>query len=205
MNIEDLSDDTLKFHIIFSDFHVYKVCTLINKRFNKLCTNVSYFLEEIKTEKISYYLHRNTGLLEGIYKEYDDNGNVVKVIDKYRNGKATGKVRTYYPNGNIQSESHIINGILYGMCTKWHENGIKKEELMCIGDIQNGCVTNWYENGNLMYQYIPDNNKNTVTIKYYYDNGSLQSILMYKNDKLYSKKKWDTEGNIIKDSFCNFI
>lgn len=204
INIQDLPNDILRCHIIFSHFDIYKVCFLLNKRFNKLCNemglDVSYFLQKIDEHGKLYYVHKDSGLMEGIYREYDNNGNIIKVIDKYRNGLSAGKVYTYYPNGHIKTESEIHKGVLYGKSIEWYDNGIKKEEKTYKAGMQSGKVTEWHPNGSIMYQY--DGDGGLVTIKHYYNNGAPKCIYVYKDDVLYSKKMWDINGNVIRESMC---
>jgi antitoxin component YwqK of YwqJK toxin-antitoxin module len=61
----------------------------------------------------------------------------------------SGKWRTWYKNGVMESEGEYKTGNLNGKLTKWYESGAKKSESEWINGMENGTWYYWHENGAL--------------------------------------------------------
>jgi len=61
--------------------------------------------------------------------------------------------RTYYPNGQIESECSFKNGIPHGKNKRWHENGLLAWEWNFKDGIPDGVGNQWDLDGNLIVTY----------------------------------------------------
>ncbi|GEM_PF-1389266 len=96
---------------------------------------------------ISSCVNRNG--LQPVIIKYPD--GQVKVEGTKLNGKKQGVSRTYYADGQLQTENHWDKDVQVGKSTKWFENGVKKEEgHMLLGE-QDG---EWKYYDKLDGQYI---------------------------------------------------
>ena len=88
--------------------------------------------------------------------------------------------RTYYDNGNIESEYQALNGIENGYYKKWHKNG--NISISCT--YKNGAKHGYYEQ--------------------YYESGKVDFIAYLINDEMFGwAKKYDETGLLIHED--NFI
>ncbi len=115
-------------------------------------------------------------VLDGVYKEYDDAGNILYNI-AYKNGKKHGNYISY-KNNEVTCEREYIEGEQSGKTTNYR-SGKRYEEINYVMGKKNGEAT-----------------------KYYIETGTIQSTETYKNDKRdgpyksYSKtEKLEAEGN----------
>lgn len=58
----------------------------------------------------------------GIAYEKDSRGRLVS-LSGYRDGRACGPLRTWYPSGQIELEQYYRRGRLHGPSREWHPNG----------------------------------------------------------------------------------
>lgn len=63
------------------------------------------------------------------------------------------KIKSYYPNGQIESECSFKNGIPHGKHQHWHENGVLAREWNFKNGIPDGVGNQWDLNGNLIVNY----------------------------------------------------
>lgn len=61
--------------------------------------------------------------------------------------------KTYYPNGQIESEVSFKNGIPHGPHKHWHENGILAWEWTCKDGVIDGIGKQWDSSGNLLVTF----------------------------------------------------
>lgn len=67
-------------------------------------------------------------------------------IDKYDDKKSVLGIRkSYYKNGNIESDCTVVNG--NGKIILYYENGNKKDEYELENGVYNGIAINYFENG----------------------------------------------------------
>jgi len=139
--------------------------------------------------------------LNGIVSFKYENGQL-KDERNYKDGNLYGLFRMWYKNGQLIKEVNNKNGSPDGLYRGWYENGQLKFEC----DYKNGLYKKWHENGQLKSQVNlnsgldPSCHEGTPRDglqRAWYKDGQLQHELIYKDDKLISKKEWDEEGDLI--------
>lgn len=90
-----------------------------------------------------------------------------------------GIVKTYYPDGSVQSEISYVNDVLDGNAVWYYPNGQLKLEKNYDKGILNGWVKEYYESGLLKEEYFVKNGFKDGTHKIYNDNGALKKISNY--------------------------
>ena len=106
--------------------------------------------------------------------------------------------KTYYDNGNIQSQSALVNGILNGETIYWNENELLISKANYSNNLLHGKWTEYFENGNIKhiikYHY---GLKNSSEI-WYFENGNVKSEDIFENGvKVSETIRWDINGDII--------
>jgi antitoxin component YwqK of YwqJK toxin-antitoxin module len=67
--------------------------------------------------------------LTGVVRYRDADGFMFMSIS-YLNGIRHGRLRKYFPNGNVRFELLFEHGVLTGIGRAWHENGQLKAEVL---------------------------------------------------------------------------
>jgi antitoxin component YwqK of YwqJK toxin-antitoxin module len=161
----------------------------------------------LKTE--AYY---TDNLLNGAYKEYNENGNVSlllqyqrgALIEKVDTGDIDIEIRNRYDNmGNVIFSGSFRNNIPVGIHRNYNssgnvtgsilydDNGIEVGE----GIIQNdgkkeGDWTYFYKNGSVKSKGIYVNNQESGKWKYYFENGKVEQTGEFKNGKAEGLWEW---------------
>lgn len=86
----------------------------------------------------------------------------------------SGIIYELYPNGNLKSYETYIDGIKNGDYAYFFENGNMKSFGTMLQGVRHGTLTTWYHNGNI------------------------ETVAIYKYSFEESFKKWDADGNIVK-------
>ena len=60
-----------------------------------------------------------------------------------------GRVATYFPGGEIQSEAHFRAGIMHGLTRSWYRSGQLRSESMFVDGELDGPMKQWFDNGQL--------------------------------------------------------
>lgn len=145
-----------------------------------------------------YYRH---GLRDGFYKEYDEKGNLKKII-KYVNDVEQileGEMKPiiiqheYYPNGKVKREASFRDGKREGVWREFDEQGnvinsqtYKKDALVSQGIVDTdgkrwGEYKEFYPDSTLRANGLFVDGKRSGEWKFYYQNGKIQEIGSYKN------------------------
>lgn len=82
-------------------------------------------------------------------------GDSLKFVDNYDNGKLNGNSFIYYPNGEIKQKIFFKNGLKQGKCTGYYKNGEieyyviykKNKVLLFIKFLSNGEIFQESYNG----------------------------------------------------------
>lgn len=159
----------------------------------------------VKTEEIYVHGERN-----GIFKEYDKNGNV-RSIRKFENDiEADANTvsplkykRDYYNNGQIKTEITFRNGKPEGIRRDFDEdgnvvkscvyrNGVLVSEGIILNDGQKqGLWREYYNDGKLKSEGSYENNNKSGKWKYYYRNQVIEQTGNYnKKGQLSGKWLW---------------
>ena len=105
--------------------------------------------------------------------------------------------KTYYENGNIETERTFVDGVEHGSAKGWFESGELEFEAFKENGLVQGLAKNYYENGNLRIEtnYI-DQVKEGVE-KLYYDTGKLAELNNYQNNQLNGLVEFYSEEGVL--------
>lgn len=120
--------------------------------------------------------------------------------------------RTYYPDGSIESEVTLVDGLPEGVSRHWHPNGILAAELPVRRGIPEGVGKQWNEKGELLgtfeikdgtgiqRHWNPDgtlraempwlHGKTTGRFRAYYEDGELAGDVYWLENEKVSKKRY---------------
>jgi antitoxin component YwqK of YwqJK toxin-antitoxin module len=96
----------------------------------------------------------------GITLEIKDDQVVEEVA--YSDGAERGLSRSWYPNGNFESEGEFKRNLQHGPFRTWHENGVLRSE----GIFELGYMIwskKWDETGNLISEYNIEDNPDALS------------------------------------------
>ena len=115
--------------------------------------------------------------------------------DKKDGSLITGKVFYYYPDGQIMTESHYVDGVKHGLLKEYYENGQIKQEINYPNG-EKGDFRYYYENGQISEDYFfRDEGLFYGWYKTYHRNGQLRREIIWDSSKEVSRKCWDEKGN----------
>ncbi|MCE2573442.1 toxin-antitoxin system YwqK family antitoxin [Motilimonas eburnea] len=134
-------------------------------------------------------------VLEGIYKEYHENGQVY-IETTMHQGYADGPYKFYHSNGQVAEAGTFISGNKQGEFIQYYENGQIRGKSEYRDGYYNGDFISYYENGKIRSQGAYKINvvrtlDNSVAAggqnhegvwTYYYDNGQLRRKGAYENN-----------------------
>ena len=92
--------------------------------------------------------------------------------------------KTYYDNGNIETERTFVDGVEHGPAKGWFESGELEFEAFKENGLAQGLVKNYYENGNLRIETNYIDQVKEGDEKLYYDTGQLAILNNYQNNQL---------------------
>ena len=170
-----IENDSLKFvsllfflkneELLDDEFEFPKLKTRITDTLNLKIQPNTYILQGKIIYKIPGHVRINT--LEYNPREIKVNKSDIEYIND-----STKVVKTFYNNGQLESEAQYVHGKLYGTYTEWYKNGSIKTEFKYLNGQRHGITSTWYENGQKESEILYEYNK---YIKYL--------------------KKWDKNGN----------
>ena len=96
----------------------------------------------------------------------------------------TGIIKSYYDNGNLESEANFKDGKKEGLFKKYYENGDLKSEANFKDGKGNGIGKIYYPNGNLESEISVKDDKFEGLFKLYYENGYLIAEHYYKDGEI---------------------
>lgn len=107
-------------------------------------------------------------------------------------------IKTYYENGNIETERTFVDGVEHGPAKGWFETGELNFEAFKKDGVPHGLVKNYYESGDI---YIVGNYKNGKLDgiqKMYFENGQIESRATWKDGKLNGfSERYCENGNLV--------
>ena len=106
-----------------------------------------------------------------------------------------GIVKSYYPDGSVQSEISYVNDILDGNAIWYYPNGQLKSEKNFSKGILDGWVKEYYESGLLKEEYSVMNGRKDGTHRVFYENGILKSLSNYDNGIQTQLQLFDYDSN----------
>ena len=158
-----------------------------------------YTFDEVKEcEPLDYTINRlcdlNNVFVTGKIKSYYENGNL-KAEGNFKDGKAEGVAKVYHENGSLKSEISYKNG--QRQITKiYYPNGNIFSETTFKNDKAEGESKTYRDNGKLLSEINFKNDKLEGLGKYYYENGDLEAIVDFKDDKIVSGYGFNQDGQI---------
>lgn len=96
-----------------------------------------------------------------------------------------GLVRTYYPNGQVESEINYVRNVREGEAKFYYENGNLKEERIYVNGKVEGLVNIYYDNGNLREMFLIEEGKREGPTTLFNEDGTYLTEIFYTAGKLY--------------------
>jgi TonB family protein len=94
-----------------------------------------------------------------------------------------GVVKTYFPNGKIQSEISYVNKIREGAAKFYYDNGNLRQEFSYLNGKVNGLVKEYYENGKLKLTYNIVEGKKEGPVSLFKEDGTYLTDISYEGGK----------------------
>lgn len=103
-------------------------------------------------------------------------------------GRAHGLGHSWYPNGQLQSETPFSDGILHGVCKYWAPDG----RLLGSFEIVHGTGTlrTWYDDGHPRTEVSMVRGLPTGRLRHWDEAGELTEEFMYKGRTI-SRKRYE--------------
>lgn len=135
-----------------------------------------YYDEVVKAE----YTLLN-GKLNGQGKTYHLNGKI-HLTGNYTNGEKNGLFKEYDDNGNLETEYSMLNGELNGEMKTYYSNGKLKKSGNYLKGEEHGNFVEYDEYGNKLAEYVMLNGKKNGVFKFYEKNGKINVSTTFKDD-----------------------
>ncbi len=143
------------------------------------------------------------GLIEGIRKEYNEDG-LIKCISHFVHNKIHGECQEY-ENGKLLISYNTINGNVEGEMKEFDENGKLILIENYLNDELNGKHTEFYDNGKVKMVSHFVNGKQEGKCEQFYYSGNLAITSYFVNNKLNGKCiAYNDENDKIK-WICNYV
>jgi TonB family protein len=94
-----------------------------------------------------------------------------------------GLIKTYYPNGKIQSEITFANKIREGAAKFYYDNGNLKQEFSYINGKVDGLVKEYYESGKLKLTFNIVEGKREGPVSLFKEDGTFFTDVTYERGK----------------------
>ena len=94
-----------------------------------------------------------------------------------------GLIKTYFPNGRIQSEITFANKIREGAAKFYYDNGNIQQEFTYVNGKVDGLVKEYYENGKLKLTYNIENGKKEGRVSLFKEDGTFLTDIPYERGK----------------------
>ncbi len=120
----------------------------------------------------------------GKVKSYFDNGNVARELE-YKNGDLVNTYRAYYYDGQLENEMFYKSDEYDGSNIEFYPNGkVKTKSEYQYGNLH-GLTKNYYENGTIKEEINYCNNMKSGEANYYDKTGKIIKKERYFNDEVY--------------------
>jgi len=179
---------------------------------------------------VDEYNNVNDDVIEGIFKEWDDNGNLTQIGERhsgtmngmyktwyditwtegmhqlesqglYVNGYRQGLWRHWYTNNQLMYEGEYNEGMRVGSWKEWYGNGQVSGEGKYVNSKRYGFWTLWFKDGHIGEQGDYHNgDKVGVWIEWDEDHGTKETGIYKNNKKQGIWKMYDTNDNYINEN-----
>lgn len=148
-------------------------------------------------------------------KLYDEDGNLLSIIQYDKNGIKDGVAKEFYKTGELKNITRYKNGVIKDTSKKFYKN--QKIEALSYSIGRNNFYETYYDNGHLQSKGKIIDTIQSGWWKYYNKNGSIKSKIEYLNLEDYPSIKlkefpnqvinYNTDGSINKgqSNYFNFI
>jgi len=125
-----------------------------------------------------YTVLKGTDVREGVALSYHPNGKLA-VEAPYKNGKLDGVFRSYDENGNLHESIGYLDGEEEGYSILYYSNGKKKSRETYSRGILNGVSEEWDEKGKLRRQIPFENGQIHGLVKFYDEMGLISEDIHF--------------------------
>jgi len=140
---------------------------------------------------VRFYEH---GRLMG-YSHLDKNGIEIAMVPIENE---SGKITTYYDNGNVSREMEYRNGYLINDYREYYYSGQQYEKAFYVDGGFDGKRTEYFPNGGVKLEEMYQLGKLSGSTKTYFENGKLKKEETYKNNiKDGIAKKYTEDGTLL--------
>jgi len=108
-----------------------------------------------------------------------------------------GLVKTYFRNGELESEIFYVKDAIDGTAKWYYENGVLKQEVNFMLGKLNGWVRTFYENSAPKEEYYVKDGRLDGLYKVFYDNGGVKSITTFENGLKKDKKTFAFDKTLL--------
>jgi len=140
------------------------------------------------------YPYNESGLLDGLAREYYPNGKI-KVEAEYNNNVKEGTYKKYYENGNLIVLANYKDGKKDGILKRYYTSGSLMLEQSYLDGERDGPYKWYYRNEALKEEGTYEHDKKDGMSKRYFSTGMLKAERFYKDGQLISKTCYDEQGN----------
>lgn len=119
--------------------HTYRTVTLSTSAFERIYFEGGVVIATETLDSRGELVSLAGAIKDGTYREYYENGNL-KTETTVINSKASGTMKAYYPTGVIQSEAYYLQGKLAGAVRIYNENA----KLLFEQNFKDGVPNGWF-------------------------------------------------------------
>ena len=153
---------------------------------------IKFYSPKGKLQIVEFYEY---GKIIG-YTYHDKNGKEIPMIPLENE---TGKVVSYYDNGQIAREYEYKNENLIGKYTSYHYDGTFQNVRNFVADEREGLSTYYYPNGSIKRETEYLNGSKHGIEKCYYENKQIKEEIQYLNGSKHGAAVYYNEvGNMVK-------
>lgn len=147
-------------------------------------------------EKEYYIITYQNGVPVG-YTYKGEDGKEIK-----DESKKLSMIKLYYPNGNVEAELPLKNGLIDGEAKYYYSTGSLREVVPLKNDERHGTAKEYFKNGKLYMQSVYVNGERTGPYKSYFASGILQGEgYLIDNKKEGVWKFYNANGKIMREAF----
>jgi len=117
-----------------------------------------------------------------------------KLEIEIRNGKAHGRSRGWFENGQIEVEETFVRGVSNGRRTRWYANGRKRAETDIVEGVVEGSHREWHDNGAIAVEMTLKNGLPDGITKTWHPSGAPKSRIEHQAGNIVSRESWPDPG-----------
>jgi antitoxin component YwqK of YwqJK toxin-antitoxin module len=95
--------------------------------------------------------------------------------------------RTYWGDGQLQSEQPCVGGMRHGMMKRWHPNGQLRSEQLYVDGKPHGVERWWWENGQLSSEVPYVDGVRHGMVKWWRQNGDIDEFRLYNQGEVVAR------------------